>query len=327
MACPGLSARVGGAYRLHYDVPMTTFTDRQELLALLDWYRAMGVDAAVGEDKIDWLEHGAAPPGKTFVWPERHDTENSGSPGLEPQAETERFQPPQPAPQSHTTHSISATLSTKVDAGSRPQTPLAASVAEVDSRRIANAASTLDSLEAALRAFSGCALKSTAKNLCFYRGAPAARLMVIGEAPGREEDMEGKPFVGRDGQLLDKMLAAIGLSQADVHITNLVYWRPPGNRTPTSQEALACRPFLERQIELVGPDFILLLGGMAAKEMLGATESIMRLRGRWREIAIGGKKVAALATLHPAYLIRTPAAKQLAWSDLLALKLKLAAPV
>ncbi len=330
-------ARVGGPHALHYGVAMGTFTDSQELLALLDWYRAMGVDTAVGEDKIDWLEHGAAPPGKTFVWPARHDTENSANPALELNAEPASFQKPQPAarsvarpaatpaPTTNTPYSAPSPVSTKIEAGSRAQTPLAASAAELDSRRIANAASTLDALEAALRAFSGCALKSTAKNLCFYRGAPAARLMVIGEAPGREEDLEGKPFVGRDGQLLDKMLSAIGMSEADVHITNLVYWRPPGNRTPTPQEALACRPFLDRQIELVGPDIILLLGGMAAKEILGATESIMRLRGRWREISSADKKVAALATLHPAYLLRTPAAKQLAWSDLLALKLKLAA--
>ena len=298
--------------------------DRQELLALLDWYRAMGVDAAVGEDTIDWLERGAAPPGTTFAWPARADTENPDNARSNFNAEPSSLERRQAAVSSSAPHFVAAPISTKIEAGSRAQTPLAASTAELESRRIATAASTLDALEAALRAFSGCALKSTAKNLCFYRGAPAARLMVIGEAPGREEDLEGKPFAGRDGQLLDKMLAAIGLSEADVHITNLVYWRPPGNRTPTPQEALACRPFLDRQIELVGPDFILLLGGMAAKEIFGATESIMRLRGRWREIASAGKKVAALATLHPAYLIRTPAAKQLAWSDLLALKMKLA---
>jgi DNA polymerase len=144
--------------------------------------------------------------------------------------------------------------------------------------------------------------------------------MLIGEAPGRDEDIQGKPFVGRAGQLLDKMLAAIGLSEADVHITNIVYWRPPGNRTPTPQEAQVCRPFLERQVELVAPDFVLLLGGAAAKEILGATDGIMRLRSKWRDVALGSRKVRALATLHPAYLLRTPAAKRLAWRDLLAVK-------
>ena len=141
--------------------------------------------------------------------------------------------------------------------------------------------------------------------------------MLIGEAPGREEDLEGKPFVGRAGQLLDKMLAAIGLGEADVHITNIVYWRPPGNRTPTPQEAQVCRPFLERQIELVQPELIVLLGGVATKHILDVAEGIMRVRGTWREIEIAGRRVRALATLHPAYLLRTPAHKRLAWRDLL----------
>ena len=168
--------------------------------------------------------------------------------------------------------------------------------------------------------FDGCGLKATAKNLCFYRGAERASLMIIGEAPGRDEDLEGKPFVGRAGQLLDKMLSAIGLSEADVHITNIVYWRPPGNRTPTPQEALACRPFLERQIALVAPKVVLALGGAAAKHMFDVADGIMRIRGKWRELDIGGHKAQAMATLHPAYLLRTPAAKGMAWRDLLAVK-------
>jgi DNA polymerase len=173
--------------------------------------------------------------------------------------------------------------------------------------------------------FDGCGLKATATKLCFYRGAPKADLMLIGEAPGRDEDLAGHPFVGRAGQLLDKMLAAINLSEADVHITNIVYWRPPGNRTPTPQEALACRPFLERQIELVAPKFLVAVGGAAAKEVLGVTEGIMKLRGKWREVTIGDRKIPVIATLHPAYLLRTPAAKQLAWQDLLQIRSRLAA--
>ena len=144
--------------------------------------------------------------------------------------------------------------------------------------------------------------------------------MIIGEAPGRDEDIAGKPFVGRAGQLLDRMLAAIGLGEADVHITNIVYWRPPGNRTPTPQEAQLCRPFLERQIELVAPDVLMLLGGAAAKEILGVADGIMRLRGKWREIEAGGRRIRTIATLHPAYLLRTPAAKRNAWRDLLAVQ-------
>jgi DNA polymerase len=151
--------------------------------------------------------------------------------------------------------------------------------------------------------------------------------MLIGEAPGREEDLEGKPFVGRAGQLLDKMLAAIGLGESDVHITNIVYWRPPGNRTPMPQEAEACRPFLERQIELVAPEIVLVLGGAAAKVILNETEGIMRLRGRWRNIEIGPNKVnvRVMATLHPAYLLRTPASKRQAWRDFLTIKSALSA--
>jgi DNA polymerase len=187
-------------------------------------------------------------------------------------------------------------------------------------REAAGVAGTLDELEAILAGFDGCALKATAKNLCFYRGAARARLMLIGEAPGRDEDLQGKPFVGRAGQLLDRMLAAIGLSEADAHITNIVYWRPPGNRTPTPQEAQVCRPFLQRQVELVSPDFVMLLGGAAANHIFGATEGIMRIRGKWRELTIGTRPVRAIATLHPAYLLRTPAAKRLAWRDLLAVK-------
>jgi DNA polymerase len=149
--------------------------------------------------------------------------------------------------------------------------------------------------------------------------------MLIGEAPGRDEDLEGRPFVGKAGQLLDKMLAAIGLNEGDVHITNIVYWRPPGNRTPTPQEAQVCRPFLERQVELVAPDYLVLLGGAAAKHLLEVAEGIMRIRGKWREAEIGNARVRAMATLHPAYLLRTPAAKRLVWRDLLAIRSALGA--
>jgi DNA polymerase len=192
--------------------------------------------------------------------------------------------------------------------------------AELAARSAARNAASLAELEQSLRSFDGCGLKATAKNLCFYRGAPQARVMIIGEAPGRDEDIEGKPFVGRAGQLLDKMLAAIGLAEADTHITNIVYWRPPGNRTPTPQEAQVCRPFLERQIELVAPHVIVLLGGAAAKHILNVADGIMRIRGKWRETEASGRKIKTIATLHPAYLLRTPAAKRLAWRDLLAIR-------
>ena len=304
---------------------MTTSFQQQELLALLDWQRAMGADAVLGETPVDWLARGPVAPGADFAWPERSH-ERSQERSQEPTQERPANQVPSGVsipPQPIVARSSPPPAALRVEAPVRPQTPLAPSAAETDARRIARAATSLESLGAALKAFDGCTLKATATNLCFYRGAAKSKLMIIGEAPGRDEDIEGKPFVGRAGQLLDKMLAAINLTEADVHITNIVYWRPPGNRTPTPQEALACRPFLERQMELVAPEIVIAVGGAAAKEVLGVADGIMRLRGKWREIEIGGVKVSAMATLHPAYLLRTPAAKQMAWQDLLALKARL----
>jgi uracil-DNA glycosylase len=295
---------------------MSTSLQQHELLALLDWQRAMGADAVLGDEPVDWPARGPVAPGANFAWPERTPERTQA---LTHASGISAAPAPSLAPRP------AAPPSLHVEAPVRPQTPLAPSAAETDARRIARAATSLESLGAALKAFDGCTLKATATNLCFYRGAAKSRLMIIGEAPGRDEDIEGKPFVGRAGQLLDKMLAAINLTEADVHITNIVYWRPPGNRTPTPQEALSCRPFLERQMELVAPEFVLAVGGAAAKEVLGVTDGIMRLRGKWRDIEIGGAKVPAMATLHPAYLLRTPAAKQMAWQDLLALKAKLGA--
>jgi DNA polymerase len=289
------------------------------LTALLDWYRAMGADQAVGEAPIDWRARGDVPPGHGFgpfgsPVPAQAEPARPARTSLLPQASQAGRAPAAPA------------------APARPAPPLqtprqfstaAPDAAVMTARTAARKAATLDQLAVTLAGFDGCGLKATAKNLCFYRGAPKARLMLIGEAPGREEDLEGKPFVGRAGQLLDKMLAAVAMTEGDVHITNIVYWRPPGNRTPTPQEAQVCRPFLERQVELVSPDLVVLLGGAAAKHVLDVAEGIMRIRGKQREIEIGNHRVQAMATLHPAYLLRTPAAKRLAWRDLLAIKVAL----
>ena len=275
------------------------------MLALLDWFQAMGADAAVDEASRDWLARGPTPPGAGFAWPRLADA-------CQPQ-QPENSEPRRAPVQNHTSEITRP----------RAATPLGAGDAETGARRIARQTGSLEALESALKDFDGCGLKATATKLCFYRGAPKADLMIIGEAPGRDEDLEGKPFVGRAGRLLDKMLAAIGLGESDVHITNIVYWRPPGNRTPTPQEALACRPFLERQIELVDPKILVAVGGSAAKELFGVSEGIMRLRGKWREVTVGERNIQAIATLHPAYLLRTPAAKQLAWQDLLQIRSKL----
>ncbi|HMN86884.1 MAG TPA: uracil-DNA glycosylase, partial [Bauldia sp.] len=184
---------------------------------------------------------------------------------------------------------------------------------------------TLDELHDALGRFEGCNLRLTATRLVFADGNPKGRVMLVGEAPGRDEDLKGLPFVGRSGELLDRMLAAIGLSRNDVYIANVVPWRPPGNRTPTPQETAACRPFVERQIELADPDFLVLLGGAAAKELLDSADGILRLRGRWRDYDTGARTIRAMATLHPAYLLRQPLQKRLAWRDFLALKAALEA--
>ncbi|MGB0804136.1 MAG: uracil-DNA glycosylase, partial [Candidatus Puniceispirillaceae bacterium] len=183
---------------------------------------------------------------------------------------------------------------------------------------------SLEELRTALEAFEGCALKHTASNMIFADGNPAARLMVIGEVPGRDEDRIGLPLVGGAGQLFDRMLASIGLSRADAYATTLIPWRPPGNRTPTDEEMDILMPWLCRHIQLADPDCILLLGGAPAKALLGQAGGILKLRGRWHDLDAGdGVARRAMATLHPAYLLRSPAQKRLAYTDLLALAAEL----
>lgn len=303
--------------------------DTRALAALLDWYREMGADTAVADETTDWRVRGGAAPGQDFRCVALEGAAASAAARPEaaapapPQARPATLHRPPPAPEAYAPRPTAPVPRAEPRPGFSATPPDAA---ELAARTIAHQARDLGELEAALGAFDGCGLKATAKSLCFYRGAPRARLMIIGEAPGRDEDLEGKPFVGRAGQLLDKMLKAISLGEGDVHITNVVYWRPPGNRTPTPQESQVCRPFLERQIELVAPDVLLLLGGAAAKQVLDTAEGIMRIRGKWREITRGTRTLRTMATLHPAYLLRTPAAKRLAWRDLLAIQAALEAP-
>ena len=254
--------------------------------ALLDWYRAMGVDEAIIDTEIDRFAESEAAKKTTDAVATQPDRDLAPPPNR-----------PRPGFAS-----------------------LAPDQAVMDARERAGNAKTLDELEQALAGFEGCPLRATAKNTCFRRGNDKARVMFIGEGPGRDEDLQGLPFVGRAGKLLDKMLAAISLSEDDVYITNIVYWRPPGNRTQTVQEVQACMPFLDRQVELLDPDYLVLIGGPASQNLLGIKEGIMRLRGKWRDCEIGGKVRQALPILHPAYLLRTPAAKRQAWRDLLTLK-------
>lgn len=198
-----------------------------------------------------------------------------------------------------------------------------------DARAIAASCASLEELTAALARFDACPLRKTATNLCFSDGNPRAQVLVIGEAPGNEEDLQGKPFVGRSGQLLDRMLAAIGLERhaedptRAVLITNTIFWRPPGNRKPTEAETGMCMPFVLRLVEVMRPRLILCAGATPTQRMMNLTEGILKLRGRWFDVAIAGEKIPLLATLHPAYLLRQPAQKRLAWRDLLSLRERL----
>ena len=190
---------------------------------------------------------------------------------------------------------------------------------------IASQCQSVAELEAAVRAFDGCPLKKTAANTVFADGNPEARVMFIGEAPGADEDRQGKPFVGVSGQLFDKMAASIGLDRTSLYITNIVFWRPPGNRNPTTNEIAVCLPFVERHIELVDPDILVPLGGPAAKTLLGVQQGIPRLRGKWHPYQTTNlpAPIDALPFFHPAYLLRSPAHKRESWQDLLAIRSKL----
>jgi len=265
--------------------------------ALLNWYRAMGVDEIIDDTQVDWFEAAAI----------AKATQAAAKPPVKeaPRQAASMTQPAAPRPGFNN---------------------IAPDEAVMDARERATGARTLEELEQALAGFDGCPLKATAKKMCFKRGNDKARIMLIGEGPGRDEDLQGLPFVGRAGQLLDKMLGAISLTEEDVYITNIVYWRPPGNRTPTTQEVEACLPFLNRQVELLDPEIIVLIGGPASHNLLGTKQGITKIRGTWRDCEIGGKSRRVMPILHPAYLLRTPAAKRLAWRDMLTLKAALNTP-
>lgn len=263
-----------------------------ELRALLDWYRAVGVDLAVSDSPID-----------RFTAPKAAPTP-SAAPSPAPAQPGSGI--PQAAPP------MAATPS-----------PLGEKGAETGAKAamdLAQGAQDLEALRAAMEGFEGSALKLRATQLVFADGNPDADIMLIGEAPGREEDLQGKPFVGRSGQLLDRMLGAIGLDRTKVFIANTVPWRPPGNRTPTPAEIAVCLPFLYRQIELVNPKILVTMGAPATQTLLGAPVSITKVRGQWRDLLVGKLTLPTLPTFHPAYLLRQPAQKRLAWRDMLALK-------
>ena len=251
---------------------------------LIEFYLEAGVDAALGEQPVDRFAAATAP-----VPPMRAP------------------QPAMPMPD----------LEIKTRAA--PVVPAVPEEAAMAARAAAKAAKSLEELRAILDKFDGCALKATATQLVFADGNPQAKVMLVGEAPGRDEDIEGLPFVGRSGKLLDRMLAAIGLDRSSVYIANIVPWRPPGNRTPTPVETQICLPFVQRQIELANPDILVTVGQPSTGALLGV-QGIMKNRGRWFPYQTGTRDIRAMPMLHPAYLLRSPIGKRVAWRDLLTIK-------
>ncbi|SIT13174.1 uracil-DNA glycosylase [Insolitispirillum peregrinum] len=285
-------------------------SDPLSLPALLQWYLDAGVDEVIGDEPLD-----------RYL--------------LSQQV----VQAAQAAREARQAERIAGQTRPPMQAGGRPTAQasdglvrptsvgLAAAPAQAreTAAHVAAGCKTLTELRAAVEAFDGCALKVTASTTVFADGNPAAPLMLIGEAPGRDEDRQGVPFVGESGQLLAKMMASIGYDRSRYYITNVLPWRPPGNRTPTDQEVATCLPFLTRHIELVQPRVILLLGGLPTKALFARPEGIMRQRGKWRAYESPGLShpIPALATLHPAFLLRQPGQKRLAWRDLLEILKKL----
>jgi len=266
-----------------------------DLAALLKWYVLHGLDETIGEETIDRFAIVAPAPAAAAA----------PAASIAPTP----FRPAAPSPA----------------AAPRAPVPLESPQIVEDARALAAGCATIAELEAAIRSFEGCALKRTAKNTVFADGLPTAPVMIVGEAPGADEDRLGKPFVGVSGQLMDRMMGAIGLTRGEgFYITNILFWRPPGNRTPTLAEQAMCLAFTRRHIELVRPRLLILAGGTAAKAVLDTAEGIMRLRGKWTSVRTDdGMEIPTMPTFHPAYLLRTPASKRQSWQDLLAIDKKL----
>ncbi len=293
------------------------------LEALLDFYVSAGADAWLESEPVDAFALAARPPVARHSASNRAPLDGTPAPSRAAVGQDDAARPAasgrlrdgpaqdRPRPVAQPPAAVT-TASGAVLPGDE---------AVVAARDAARTAATLEELRETLARFEGCNLRLTAKSLVFADGPANASLMFVGEAPGRDEDLRGVPFVGRSGQLLDRMIEAIGLSRGDVYITNVVPWRPPGNRTPSPQETEICKPFVLRQIELVRPRVLVFLGGASAKALTGAQEGILRLRGRWTQMPLGeGDAIKAVATLHPAYLLRNPVQKRLAWRDFLAVR-------
>ncbi|MFG1377173.1 uracil-DNA glycosylase family protein [Xanthobacter autotrophicus] len=298
-----------------------------DLADILAFYVEAGVDVAVGEAPVDRFAESAAEQAKGRAGV--RSTPETATPASRIGAADPAASPPAPnRPAAPTAFRQSAP--SRANALSAPPAGASALVTQppdeavMSAREAARNAESLDALRAILDGFEGCALKRTASRLVFADGNPKAKVMFVGEAPGREEDQLGLPFVGRSGRLLDLMMAAIGLDRTSAYIANVIPWRPPGNRTPTPQETAVCLPFIKRQIELADPDILVCLGGPSAQALLATTEGITRLRGRFMDYENGTENgtrtIRAIATFHPAYLLRTPLGKRLAWRDMLAVE-------
>ena len=271
---------------------------------LLAFYLDAGVDALLGEEPVNRMADDIAPPRPGAISPGAQDNSARRLRSESPAPIAKSSAPPRPG------------------SAAAPASPEAAVMA---AREAARTATTLDELQSLLADFEGCTLRATATQLVFADGNPQSRVMFVGEAPGYEEDIAGRPFVGRSGKLLDRMMVAIGLDRTSCYIANVVPWRPPGNRTPTPQETAICLPFIRRQIELADPQILVCLGGPAMQTLLGIKDGITRSRGRWFSYDTGQREIRALATFHPAFLLRSPLQKRFAWRDFLALKKALAA--
>ena len=273
---------------------------RAELLNLLRWHIDAGADEAIGDSPTDHFKAASAP-----VRTQQRAVTTGG-------VQAAAAPPSSEAPRRRASVPLSL------------ESPAAA---EGSADQLANAASTLAELRDAMQQFEGCSLKHTAMNLVFGDGNPDADVMFIGEAPGADEDREGLPFVGVSGRLLDKMIAAIGMDRTSAYITNILPWRPPGNRKPTTNEVTICLPFIRRHIELMAPRVLVLVGGTSASALLGRSEGITRLRGRWlvyrSDDAGGGFEIPCMPIYHPAYLLRQSALKRDAWRDILAIQERL----
>lgn len=266
--------------------------DAHAAAAMLRWLVDAGCTSLVREEPVSWLTPAAsrAPAPRNAVTSQ-----------VAPEFTPERVSPVASVP-----------------AATRPAVSAVAPVVASAAETLARQAQTLDELRQAIEAFEGCPIKEHAKRTVIADGNPESRVMLIGEAPGAEEDRTGRPFVGQAGKLLDRMLASIDRDRTNTYITNVFFWRPPGNRTPTTQEIALVQPFVRRHIELVRPRAILSLGGVSAKALLETETGITRLRGQWHSLYAGNLDIPVIATFHPANLLRQPANKAYVWRDLLA---------